>query len=134
MTRDDREAEVRDYIRYLNRVALFAEEGLEEIGRTVLGFSQGAHTATRWAVLGRMRIGCLILWGAGLPQDLPKDAATRLGDTLVRGAEDPHRRFNDERSDEDWLRRNEIPFRVREHGRGHEIMREVLDELVAEGT
>ena len=137
MTRDDREAEVRDYIRYLNRVALFAEEGLEEIGRTVLGFSQGAHTATRWAVLGRMRIGRLILWGAGLPQDLPKDAATRLGGTrvvLVRGAEDPHRRSNDERSDEDWLRRNEIPFRVREHGRGHEIMREVLDELAAEDT
>ena len=43
MTRDDRESEVRDYIRYLNRVALFAEEGVEGTGRTLLGFSRG-HT------------------------------------------------------------------------------------------
>ena len=135
MTRDDRESEVRDYIRYLNRVALFAEEGVEGTGRTLLGFSQGAHTATRWAVLGRMRIGRLILWGAGLPQDLPEDAAARLRGTrvvLVRGAEDPLRRPDDERSDEDWLRKNEIPFRVCKHSSGHEIVGGVLEELVAE--
>lgn len=68
MTKEDRLAEIRDYTRYLN--TLYAEVtgllGVENPKLTVLGFSQGASTATRWLASGEVRADRLILWG-GLP-------------------------------------------------------------------
>ncbi len=96
MTREDRDTEIRDYVEYLD---LLHHHVLAEVGPAarvgILGFSQGAHTAARWAVLGRVRPHRLVLWGAYLPEDLPSErAAERLGGTrlvLVQGRDDEHR-------------------------------------------
>jgi predicted esterase len=139
MTSEDREWEIRDYVRYLDRVALQVEG--DRVDRTVVGFSQGAHTAARWAALGHVTPNRLILWGAGLPRDLvsgrlPHDraseAVSRLRETrviLVRGAEDPWRNGEEERSDEEWLRDAGIAYEIHEHPHGHEIVPEVLATL-----
>jgi len=70
MTREDRQAEIRDYIRYLND--LYREvtdvSGIVSPRLTVLGFSQGTATATRWLASGEVKADRLILWG-GLPAD-----------------------------------------------------------------
>lgn len=71
MTRDDRALEIRDTIAWLDDLVAHLDDrdGVPE--RTVLlGFSQGTHTAGRWAVLGRPRVDHLVCWGAGLPQDV----------------------------------------------------------------
>jgi predicted esterase len=79
MTREDREREIEDYVEYLDRVAAAvagAGAGPDSDGgavgprRVVLGFSQGAETASRWAVLGATRPAELVLWGGGLAADL----------------------------------------------------------------
>lgn len=103
MTRADREHEIRDYVEYLDRLAdtvlgrevsgPATEPGPAGLPRVViLGFSQGAETASRWVVLGRTRPHELVLWGGGLAVDLEADAvegALRDVDVkLVVGSDD----------------------------------------------
>jgi predicted esterase len=132
MTREDRSAEIRDYLRYLDRTSV-ALEGGRAVRRTVLGFSQGAHTAARWAVMGRSRADRLVLWGAGFPSDLPDGASAALGGVeivLVRGDSDGLRRREEEEREEAWLAAEGLSWRVMTHPGGHEISPEVLSGLM----
>lgn len=95
MTREDRDHEIHDYVGYLDALSDRVLAGLRVTpsgGVTVLGFSQGVATATRWVVRGRMRPDRLVLWGDFTPPDLDLDAARSiLGSvpmTLVRGHSD----------------------------------------------
>lgn len=72
MTREERALEITDTLRYLERVAeAVGAAGLE---RTLLGFSQGAAAAARWAVLGHTPFARVVLWGCPLPPDLELEA------------------------------------------------------------
>lgn len=90
MTREDRLHEIRDYVAYLDR--LLGVEAARAGRVTVLGFSQGVATATRWAVQGAVRPARLILWGDFIPPDLdPGRARAALAGVdvvLVRGSGD----------------------------------------------
>ena len=95
MTREDRDHEIRDYVGYLDALSARVLGDLSAPppgGVTVLGFSQGVATATRWVVHGRTRPQRLVLWGDFMPPDLDLDAARSvLGSipmTLVRGRSD----------------------------------------------
>jgi predicted esterase len=142
MTREDREAEIRDYVRYLDRVAVVLEDRHPGSGdgppeRTVLGFSQGAHTAARWAVMGRVPPTRLVLWGAGFPGDLPPGAAETLQDVeilLVRGDGDGLRQTREEEREEAWLGDAGLPYSVLTHPGGHEIEPGVLARLSGTGA
>ena len=103
MTRADREHEIRDYVEYLDRLATAVLDPASESGATgseapaagpidagprrvvVLGFSQGAATASRWVTYGRIRPAELVLWGGGLAADLDAtQAAEALAGVRVR--------------------------------------------------
>jgi len=89
MTREDRVSEIADYIALLD--AVVADAGLVPSGLTVLGFSQGAHTACRW-VATRQAVRRIILWGSRLPEDLETsgfcEALRGTEVTLVAGRSD----------------------------------------------
>jgi predicted esterase len=92
MTREQREAEITDYVAYLDAVCS-AVGGVPKGARlTAFGFSQGASTVSRWTALGHHPVSRLILWGGELPPDLDlKAAAPRIAalDVLVvRGRQD----------------------------------------------
>lgn len=72
MTREDRLAEIDDYVRYLDAVYADVFGTLDRSRVTVcaLGYSQGAATVSRWTALGSARIDRLVLWGGELPPDL----------------------------------------------------------------
>lgn len=153
MTREDREAEISDYVGYLDRIAQrwrgreSGEEGRAspaadqwempagtgDGGVVALGFSQGCHTVTRWIALGRTRVRRLILWGAYLPVDPePETYAARLANldvVVVRGAQDPYvsRAFHDKQ----MARMEEagISSTVIIHPGGHRLDGAVLSEL-----
>ncbi len=97
MTRADREHEIGDYVEYLDRLAAAVLEpappegasppGHEapeaspirgDRGVVILGFSQGAATASRWAVYGRIQPDELVLWAGGLAADLDMAQAARV--------------------------------------------------------
>jgi len=140
MTRWDREAEIDDYVAYLNRLAdrIFAEVGREGVRTTLLGFSQGVTTAARWAVLGRWPPDRLVTWGDTLPPDLPDDPAARrlagIPVELVRGRRDPSRREEAEEDEEERLSRWDVPYRVHRHDGGHEIDPPTLKRICSTST
>ena len=90
MTREDREHEIADYVRYLDTLADRLLTGTERL--TILGFSQGVATASRWVVHGSVRPARVVLWGDFLPPDLDMaGASSAFADVellLVRGSRD----------------------------------------------
>lgn len=127
MTREDRAAEIRDYVRYLDalRDRLSEEHDLGSTRERVLGFSQGTATVTRWATYGAIRPSQLILW-AGLPaHDLDPDAARgRLsGVDLVFAFGDQDRMASRDtrRRAEEWLDRHGLEARFVEYQGGHRV-------------
>lgn len=113
MTREDRESEMEDYVRYLDLVYEQSIASLPgpPLHLSVLGFSQGVATATRWAARGQAKVDHLLLWGAAVPPEFDRAETfeplrgTRI--TLVCGSRD---RLFPESS------RDEQRTRLREHG------------------
>ncbi len=141
MTREARESEIRDYVGWLEALTAERRAALEEAGcsepRVVaLGFSQGAHTAARWASLGRARIDELILWGEGLPHDFDAERArTAMGRTtvhLVRGEADAFHPAARVDGDREALEALGVPVRVWTHPGGHRIEEGLLRRMAAE--
>jgi predicted esterase len=93
LTREDREADLADTLRYLDR--LHAElAGSLRSGATVgiLGFSQGAAMAARWVAGGATLPDQLVLWGVDPPADAMPGVAERMQGrevTLIAGDQDP---------------------------------------------
>ena len=101
MTREARETDIADIVRYLDDVFVAActRAGADPhaVALSGFGFSQGTATVARWLhlspVLARRdrRADRLVLWGGGLPHDLDLAAAGWLGHadvTLVAGDRD----------------------------------------------
>ena len=135
MTREDRENDIRDYVAFLDRVL---DETTQSLGGgpeslTVLGFSQGVHTACRWVVAGDFEVARTVLWGGYPPPDLDPDrgparlAATDL--VLVRGLTDRHVSEESHGRQERRLDELGIPFRTLTHQGGHELDPDLLVKL-----
>jgi predicted esterase len=98
MTREDRLADIQNYLAFLNEV--YAKVVLNVNARvTILGFSQGAATATRWVLDGKVNFSRLILWSGILPPDIDfsygREILRDKQTYLVYGNQDPF--LNDER-------------------------------------
>jgi predicted esterase len=135
MTREDRLAEIDDYVTYLDALhdAVFQRVDRGATTLTVFGYSQGAATAARWAARGRSKIERLVLWGGLLPPDLDLAAARArlagLSLVLVAGRRD---RFLDERQLSEQvaaLERHGIAPRTIRHPGGHGLNAKVLSDL-----
>ncbi|MGE0352193.1 MAG: alpha/beta hydrolase [Gemmatimonadales bacterium] len=94
MTREDRDQEITDYVRYLDLLyeRVFSELDRDGAHCTAFGFSQGVATVARWAVHGRSRMDTLVVWAGGFPPeiDLVQTAPVwqRLRMVFVAGARD----------------------------------------------
>lgn len=128
MTREDRQHEITDYLRYLDAVHEHAVgPGPSSIPVVALGFSQGAATACRWAALGTSRVDRLVVWGGEVPPDLDLAAvpiaarlrALRL--TLVYGTEDEFFTPKIVGATEARLREHGIAYELVPFEGGHEI-------------
>jgi len=135
MTREDRAAEISDYVRYLDALheEVFAAVDRTAARLTVLGFSQGTATVSRWVAGGHVRPDRMILWGGLLPPDLDLDGArpalARLELVLVAGRRD---RFVGEEklaAQVAALDRAGLAARVVRHAGGHRLDADVLADL-----
>lgn len=133
MTREDRLAEIDDYLAYLDAVW---DQVQRECGGnppvSVLGFSQGGATAARWGLRGKAHADRLVLWGAAIPEaDIVPwtDRLKRTRLVLVEGWEDPL--INREERDRslEVLRREGIPFELLRHPGKHELDDGILRSL-----
>jgi len=139
MTREDRQAEIADYVRYLDAVYDDVFERLDRARVTVhaLGFSQGAATVSRWTAMGNARIDRAILWGGEFPPDLDltrADFAGRLRAarlTLVYGRSDEYITPKVLAGVAERLGAHDIPYRDIPFAGGHELNQGVLKQLAA---
>lgn len=91
MTREDREAEIRDQQAYLGAVHadVTGRMGGAPERTFVLGFSQGATTADRWVAGGAVDPDAVILWGGAPAMDLGAGTPTVRHLVMVHGTTDP---------------------------------------------
>ena len=137
MTRADRETEIADYVAYLDTLADSLAEATPASAqppeRWVLGFSQGAATASRWALLGETPIHRLILWAGDLAHDL--DLAAHAGSLqavdldLVVGTDDPYISDDRVRTLCTRLDAHDVSYRVHRFDGGHHLNQAVLRSL-----
>jgi predicted esterase len=94
MTREFRDAEIADYVNYLEQLAEEIRHHLTGASPriVVLGFSQGGATVCRWLATSELRADQLVLWAGQVPPELDLAAwSESLHDaalTLVVGDED----------------------------------------------
>jgi predicted esterase len=148
MTRAAREDEIADYVEYLDTVVrrLRPDRGNRKIAGEevvsglrpeeaspsicVLGFSQGAATASRWALLGDTAVDRLVLWGGAPAHDLDLSAhAERLRAmdlTWVVGTDDPYVTEERRAAVRRRLDRHDLPVTERTFEGGHRLDDETL--------
>jgi predicted esterase len=131
MTREDRLAEIEDYVEYLDAVHRDAVRQLDAaVALHVLGFSQGTATATRWLARGETRADRLVLWAGPLPDEVDL-AAAQAGRrwrrvTFVVGLQDEFATAAVVATQETRLREAGIPFELLRFEGGHAIDGETL--------
>lgn len=135
MTRAARADEISDYIGYLDTLVAHLRPASQERPRVhVLGFSQGAATASRWALLGDAAVDRLTLWAGDLAHDLDLDAhaeALRQMDlTVVAGTNDPYVPPERLKALRERLGAHDIPATIRTFKGGHRLHRNTLREML----
>ncbi len=135
MTKEAREAEIADYVAYLDGLhrAVLAE-GPAAAPVTLIGFSQGTATACRWVARGSLRPERIVLFGGALPPDvdLARHAQAFRGLSFAAGERDAW--VSAERLEEERARVEAagLVFRLRRFPGGHRLDDGLLAELAAE--
>jgi predicted esterase len=138
MTREDRASEIADYVEYLDAMheEVVGTAAGDPVRVNVVGFSQGAATATRWIAHGRSRIDRLILWGGLIPPDtdLAKghEALRDVPLTIVVGERDAYVTSEMLADETARLEAARIPFDLIRFPGGHAITRSVFPKLTGE--
>lgn len=133
MTRENRLTDIANYIAFLNSV--YSKEVADtSIPVTVLGFSQGAATASRWVIDGKVSFDRLILWAGVFPPDMNFEAAKEILEkkkvVLAYGTKDPF--LNDDRFAEmsSLSEKLAITAQTTTFDGGHEINQPALLSLI----
>lgn len=92
MTKEDRLVDIENYVNYLDAV-FAATVGNRNIPVSVLGFSQGSATASRWILSENIRFNRLILWAGILPEDMNFELGSEIlkdkSMVIAYGKQDP---------------------------------------------
>ncbi|HEX5830234.1 MAG TPA: hypothetical protein VFY16_04575 [Gemmatimonadaceae bacterium] len=139
MTREDREHEIADYVRWLDDALAHAMHAAGAAGARVhaLGFSQGAATIARWVARTHTPPDALVLWAGLLPPELEQALGAEarplgaLPITTVAGRHDRLLSSPDLDRQEALLRRRGHDVRTLRFDGGHRVDEGVLREIAA---
>lgn len=137
MTKEDRDAEIEDYVRYLDQLAERVLAGVPGPPRVeVHGFSQGTATACRWVAFGHRTASRLMLWSGLVPPDLPLSrygpALTAAGLELAIGTRDKYISPADVDTEQARLAAAGLTPRVHRFDGGHRVDAATLESLTGE--
>lgn len=137
MTREHREAEIADYVAYLEQLTTEVRHHLSGAGPRiiVLGFSQGTATVCRWLAASALRADHLVLWSGGIPPELQLAAwSARLHGaslSLVAGDDDDLVPAASVATEGERLSAAGVAFTLHRHPGGHLIDAEALLRLAS---
>jgi len=135
MTREDRDADIADYVAYLDDLytSVFARIDRAKCRVTVVGFSQGGATTSRWLMRGDARADRMILWGSLLPSDAnlaeAAELSNRLGLTVVYGKRDQFADGAMISEQEKIMKANGVRYDMITFDGGHRMDRDTLQRL-----
>jgi len=102
MTAENRLMDIDNYLTYLDEVHRQVLKNNPTLPVTILGFSQGAATASRWALHNKVNYERLIIWAGIFPPDMDfkkgNEVLSRKELAIVYGTKDPY--INDKRLEE----------------------------------
>ena len=138
MTKEDRLTEIDDYMYYLDRIMEDVQSKVKHCKTKpkciVLGFSQGAATACRWVLDGKVVPQHLVLWSGIFPPDLKLEPpfSKSLKVWQLIGDEDEYMNENRWAENEQimetiGLKAQQVPFKGK-----HKIYPDVLEEFTAQ--
>jgi predicted esterase len=134
MTSYNREAEIHDYVTYLNQLFDSLKPDFpEKLEVNILGFSQGGATVCRWLAAGHLPPARLILWAAAFPEDmnfdLSQDALKQHNIVMVSGMDDKLIPEEMPQKQYDLLRSYGITPQIVRFNGGHEFDQKILEKL-----
>ncbi|MEO6527358.1 MAG: phospholipase [Gemmatimonadaceae bacterium] len=135
MTREDRDAEIEDYVGYLEQLTTELRHHLTGAGPriVVLGFSQGTATVCRWLSASELRADEIVLWAGKIPPelDLAQWAETLHGASLslVAGESDELVTADAVAAEGERLSGAGVAFALHRYAGGHRIESEALLRL-----
>ena len=128
MTRVYRDAEIADYVEYLDKLAAAVRRPGARLG--VIGFSQGVATAWRWVALGTTAFDRVVMWAGALPPDLDvaqyRDRFPARGVEIVYGTRDEFVQWIAADTQAGRLTTAGIPFTMTTFDGGHRVDRDTL--------
>ena len=138
MTSYQRETAIANNHKYLNRMMEEVLSAFEQVPRIhLLGFSQGAATATRWASQWEGSLDSLVLWGGGFAHDLALEVAKeKFASTeviLVHGLEDELITEESRERQEELLLELGKPLKLLTFSGGHEIDPKTVERIINQG-
>jgi predicted esterase len=134
MTREDRLAEIDDYVEYLDAVN---RDIVHQLGRAVplhvVGFSQATATVMRWIAHGEARAEHLVLWAGTVPDEIDVAAVQAAGKwkrlSVVVGLRDEFATAEVVAAQEERLRTGGIRHELIRFDGGHAMHPETLLRL-----
>lgn len=139
MTREDRLSDIEDNVEYLDALHAHIATLLEGASPTftVLGFSQGVATVSRWLERTTVRADRALFWGGIIPADIDLAAAPALRAariTVVACTADEHATPEMLASQNARLTASGIAYEHVSFNGSHRIDREVLGRVASETT
>lgn len=135
MTTEDREAEIEDYVGYLDLLhdEIFSLLDRAKVRVWALGFSQGVSTVARWVARGKVEPDRVVLCSGMLPAELDVRAARRLAQraslTIAFGDVDEFAGPERVQTEEAKLKQLGIAYEIIRFNGGHTITPELLAQL-----
>jgi len=135
MTKESRESEIKDYVNYLTQVyeLILKDIDTKNLEISILGFSQGGTTASRWLMKSDIHFDRFILWAGNFPHEANFEIAQKRLEnkefTFVYGDEDE---FLNEKTIEhqlNFLEKNKLYPQVMQFSGKHDIDSETLLKL-----
>lgn len=136
MTKEERETDIRNYLTYLNTLgnAILDQYEFKNTHITLLGFSQGAATASRWIAESEIKFDRFILWAGAFPEDLNLKGANKnlsgSDNFLIVGSRDQFLSDKKILDQENFWKKLNITPQVITFDGGHEINQEVLKSFM----
>jgi predicted esterase len=133
MTSEEREDDIRDYLDFLDKVYRDVMPDFPKKTKVmVLGFSQGAATASRWITSGRSRSDELVLWCGFFPPDCQvSEIPEHVKLKMVTASDDRYITPEEEKEQVDAMKKLVPSMEHFQFEGKHEINTEALDRLLS---
>lgn len=137
MTRDDRDAEIQDYVAYLDGLYLQETKELKPVAQKhILGFSQGATTVCRWVAMRQPEFHHLWICSGDLPHDLDWEAFAKALQGkklhLVLGNADPLLPEGRKEATQAKIEEHGLNYKLHEFEGAHELNLGILESAILE--